>query len=54
MKHSVTGCPYDSRKGKIYLNIPFEDKDEAKKWEQDGNRVKKNGIYLIIININLR
>ena len=33
----VTGCPYDNRKGKIYLNIPFEDKDEAKKmgarWE---------------------
>ena len=27
----VTGCPYDKRKNKIYLTVPFEEKEEAKK-----------------------
>ena len=40
----IESCPYQRIKSKIYLNVPYDEKDEAKKWEQNGIRVKKDGI----------
>ena len=46
----ITSCPYT----KIYLNVPFNDKNDAKKLGAKWEYKKKNGLYLIIINIRYK
>jgi ribonuclease HI len=37
----VTSCPYQKSKNKIYLNVPYEEKDEAKKKGAKWDKSKK-------------
>lgn len=37
----VTSCPYQKTKNKIYLNVPYDEKDEAKKMGAKWDKSKK-------------
>ena len=37
----ITSCPYQTVKKKIYLNVPYDEKDEAKKMGARWDKSKK-------------
>ena len=37
----ITSCPYQTAKKKIYLNVPYDEKDEAKKMGARWDKSKK-------------
>ena len=41
----LTSCPYDNKKQKYYLNIPYEKKDDGKKYGSKWDPKKKSWYY---------
>ena len=50
----VESCPYQRIKNKIYLNVPYDEKDEAKQMGQSGIKVRKDGILSPKISIKFK
>ena len=50
----IESCPYQRIKNKIYLNVPYDEKDEAKKMGANGIKVKSDGILNQKINLKFK